>query len=93
MRQGTKRFRAKVTANVPRDTLSNWKQRGSEVGARGQSRRGQSILDKISAKGLAVLRRGAACSCRILCRRTIAFRADIVRLEALRWRSGSGLET
>jgi hypothetical protein len=25
MRQGTKRFRSKVTAKVPRDTLSNWK--------------------------------------------------------------------
>jgi hypothetical protein len=52
MRQGTKRFRAKVTATVPRDTLSHVDPKSVHEVNRDEVNR---ILDKISAKGLGSL--------------------------------------
>jgi membrane associated rhomboid family serine protease len=55
MRQGTKRFRAKVTANVPRDTLSNWKHVDPKSVHEVNRDEVNRILDKISASGLGSL--------------------------------------
>jgi len=55
MRQGTKRFRARVTANVPRDTLSNWKRVDPKSVHEVNRDEVNRILDKISAKGLTSL--------------------------------------
>ena len=55
MRQGTKRFRAKVTTNVPRDTLSNWKHVDPKSVHEVNRDEVNRILDKISASGLGSL--------------------------------------
>ena len=55
MRQGAKRFRSKVTASVPRDTLSNWKRVDPKSVHEVNRDEVNRILDKISAKGLGSL--------------------------------------
>jgi membrane associated rhomboid family serine protease len=55
MRQGTKRFRSKVTAKVPRDSLSNWKHVDPKSVHEVNRDEVNRILDKISDKGLASL--------------------------------------
>jgi membrane associated rhomboid family serine protease len=55
MRQGAKRFRSKVTASVPRDTLSNWKRVDPKSVHEVNRDEVNPILDKISAKGLGSL--------------------------------------
>jgi len=55
MRQGTKRFRSKVTAKVPRDTLSNWKHVDPKSVHEVNRDEVNRILDKISEKGLGSL--------------------------------------
>lgn len=55
MRQGAKRFRSKVTAKVPRDTLSNWKHVDPKSVHEVNRDEVNRILDKISAKGLGSL--------------------------------------
>ncbi len=55
MRQGTKRFRKTVTANVPRDSLSNWKNVDPTSIHEVNRDEVNRILDKISATGLASL--------------------------------------